>query len=290
MFLRRAVMMRVGCCVAALSLTAAARQPAIDVAVKARAIQPGELVVLTVTTRTPVADVQVRAFDRDLPSVQITPTRWRVLVGIDLETPRGRHDVTITAGPVPATTVTHTLTVTSKQFRTRQLTVDPAFVDPPADTLVRIREEAERINSVWASSLDTPLWSGPFVRPVADAANSAFGSRSVYNGQARSPHGGADFASPAGTPVKSANVGRVALAGDLYFTGNTVIIDHGAGLFSFYAHLRTIAVRESDLVTTGQVIGEVGATGRVTGPHLHWAVRANNARVDPMSLLSVLGD
>ena len=290
MFLRRVLIARVACCAVALALTAAQPRPAIDVDVKARAIQPGELIVLTVTTQTPVADLRVRAFDRELPSFQTTPTRWRALVGIDLETPPGRHDVTITAGTTPPSQVTHRLTVTPKKFRTRELTVDPAFVDPPADTLVRITEEAERITRVWASPVVVPLWSGQFVRPVAEPSNSAFGSRSVYNGQARSPHGGADFASPAGTPVRSANAGRVALAGDLYFTGNTVIIDHGGGLFSFFAHLRTIAVRESDLVTTGALIGEVGATGRVTGAHLHWAIRANDARVDPMSLLAVLGD
>jgi hypothetical protein len=290
MFLRRVLIAQVGCCIAALSLTAAQPRPAIDVDVKARAIQPGELVVLTVTTRTPVVEVRVRAFDGDLPSFQITPTRWRVIVGIDLDTPPGRHDVTIVAATTPPSELTHRLTVMPKKFRTRQLTVDPSFVDPPPDTLVRIKEEAERINRVWASSIVVPLWSGPFVRPVPEASNSAFGSRSVYNGQSRSPHGGADFASPAGTPVRSANAGRVALAGDLYFTGNTVIVDHGGGLFSFFAHLRSIAVRESDLVTTGALIGEVGATGRVTGPHLHWAVRANNARVDPISLLAVLGD
>jgi murein DD-endopeptidase MepM/ murein hydrolase activator NlpD len=88
--------------------------------------------------------------------------------------------------------------------------------------------------------------------------------------------------------VKSPNAGRVVLAGDLYFTGNTVVIDHGAGLLSLFAHLRAITVRESDSVTAGTVIGEVGATGRVTGPHLHWTVRLNGARVDPMSLLAVL--
>jgi murein DD-endopeptidase MepM/ murein hydrolase activator NlpD len=89
--------------------------------------------------------------------------------------------------------------------------------------------------------------------------------------------------------VKAPNAGRIALAGDLYFTGNTVVVDHGAGLFSLFAHLRTIAVHESDMVSTGTVVGEVGSTGRVTGPHLHWTVRANDARVDPLSLLAVLG-
>ena len=133
------------------------------------------------------------------------------------------------------------------------------------------------------------LWKEPFVRPVPQAANSRFGTRSVYNGAARSPHGGADFLSPAGTPVKAPNAGRVAVARELYFTGNTVVIDHGLGLFSMLAHLSAIDVREGDLVTAGEVVGQVGATGRVTGPHLHWAVRAGGARVDPLAVLALLG-
>jgi murein DD-endopeptidase MepM/ murein hydrolase activator NlpD len=213
-----------------------------------------------------------------------------VVVGIDLETKPGRYDVAIVVGAAGTNRVTHLLTVRPKTFPTRRLTVDAAFVTPSPEATARIKDEADRLNRVWASSSATPLWSGPFVRPVPDAANSAFGSRSVFNGEPRSPHGGADFSSAAGTPIRSPNAGRVVLAGDLYFTGNTVVIDHGAGLLSLFAHLRTITVRESDPVATGAVVGEVGATGRVTGPHLHWAVRLNGARVDPISLLSVLGE
>ena len=105
----------------------------------------------------------------------------------------------------------------------------------------------------------------------------------------RNPHGGADFLSPAGTPIRAPNAGRIAVARSLYFSGNTVIIDHGLGLFSTLAHLSAIDVHEGELVAPGQRIGLVGATGRVTGPHLHWAVRAADARVDPLSLLAVLG-
>jgi murein DD-endopeptidase MepM/ murein hydrolase activator NlpD len=120
-------------------------------------------------------------------------------------------------------------------------------------------------------------------------ANSAFGTRSIFNGLPRTAHGGADFLSAAGTPVHAPNAGQVVLARDLYFSGNTVIIDHGAGLFSMLAHLSTIDVREGDRAANDQVVGRVGATGRVTGPHLHWAVRVANARVDPLSLLALLG-
>jgi murein DD-endopeptidase MepM/ murein hydrolase activator NlpD len=134
------------------------------------------------------------------------------------------------------------------------------------------------------------LWAGRFVRPVADPANSAFGSRSILNGQARSPHGGTDFLSEAGTPVHAPNSGRVVLVDDLYYTGNTVVIDHGQGLVSLFAHLSAVNVRASQDVKTGDLIGLVGATGRVTGPHLHWTVRLGNARVDPLSLVAVAQD
>jgi murein DD-endopeptidase MepM/ murein hydrolase activator NlpD len=105
----------------------------------------------------------------------------------------------------------------------------------------------------------------------------------------RNPHSGADFPSPAGTPIAAPSAGRVVLARDLYFSGNTVILDHGLGLFSLLAHMSVVDVREGDLVPSGKVVGNVGATGRVTGPHLHWAVRLNGARVDPMAVLALLG-
>ena len=268
---------------------AAMRRADATVVTAARAIQPGELVVLTVTTIKPVDEVRVQAFGRTFQAQRTAPTEWRALVGIDLETKPGRYDVSITAGPSPAGRLTHLLTVLPKRFTTRTLRVDPSFVSPSPEALVEIKDDAERLSRVWMSSSEAPLWSGPFVPPVPNPANSAFGTRSVFNGQPRNPHSGADFLSPAGTPVKAPNAGRIALAGDLYFTGNTVVVDHGAGLFSLFAHLRTIAVHESDMVSTGTVVGEVGSTGRVTGPHLHWTVRANDARVDPLSLLAVLG-
>jgi murein DD-endopeptidase MepM/ murein hydrolase activator NlpD len=131
------------------------------------------------------------------------------------------------------------------------------------------------------------LWTR-FIRPVPQRANSAFGTRSVFNGEPRNAHSGADFLSPAGTPVKSAASGRVMLAKNLYYSGNTVIVDHGLGVFSMFAHLSRIDVKPGTDVTEGQVVGLVGATGRVTGPHLHWTARVSGARVDPLALLAVL--
>jgi murein DD-endopeptidase MepM/ murein hydrolase activator NlpD len=276
---------------AALVLVAApAAAPSLSVVETARSIQPGEVVVLTVTSTAPVTALRVRAFDRAIEAFRVDDRVWRALIGIDLDVKPGPHVVTIDAGtPEGAASASHTLNVRTKAFPTRQLRVAEQFVNPPPTVLKRIESEAARLNRIWSASAPARLWDVPFVAPVPQAANSAFGSRSVFNGQPRSPHGGADFPSPARTPVKAPSAGRVVLAGDLYYTGNTVVIDHGLGLVSLFAHLSRIDVKEEEMVATGAVVGLVGATGRVTGPHLHWTVRAGGARVDPLSLLAALG-
>jgi murein DD-endopeptidase MepM/ murein hydrolase activator NlpD len=263
----------------------------IEVATASRSLQPGELVVLTLTVPPEATGLQVRAFDREIPTFRVDTQTWRALIGIDLDTEVRSHEVAIRAHAPgkPALMTTHQLVVRHREFPTRKLTVSPDFVDPPPDALRRIEREAAELQAAWAHSAAEPIWTGAFVRPVEDPANSSFGSRSIFNGQPRSPHAGADFRSAAGTPIKAPNAGRVVLARDLYFTGNTVLIDHGLGLFSLFAHLSVLGVAQGESVATGQIVGRVGATGRVTGAHLHWTVRANGARIDPLSLLAVLG-
>jgi murein DD-endopeptidase MepM/ murein hydrolase activator NlpD len=267
--------------------------PAIDVA--SRSVQPGELQVLTIDAPADTPRLRVRAFGHDIEAFAVAAdpgatdagrARWRALIGIDLGVKPGAYPVVVEAGGARAT---RDLIVHAKAFPTRRLKVDPDFVTPPPSAAERIASDAELLATTWRSSAATRLWSEPFVRPVAEAANSAFGTRSIFNGLPRNAHAGADFLSPAGTPIHAPNAGRVLIARDLYFSGNTVVIDHGLGLFSMLAHLSAFDVREGDLVTAGQIVGRVGATGRVTGPHLHWAVRVNDARVDPLSLLELLG-
>ncbi len=262
----------------------------LTVTLKSRAMQPGEIVVVTVTTIEPADQVHVRAFDRDTPAFRTGPLTWQALVGIDLDTAPRAYPIAVEArgGDEPSRTI-RDLVVKARTFPTRRLAVDEAYVDIPAAAAARVAREAEELATIWRESTQKRLWNGAFVRPVPQNANSAFGTRSVFNGQPRSPHSGADFLSPAGTPVHAPNGGRIVLARDLYFTGETVIIDHGLGLFSLMAHLSSMAVHAGDAVTAGQVLGAVGATGRVTGPHLHWAVRLGDARVDPLSLLALLG-
>ncbi len=276
------------------ALTVASQSPAtgaaIEVTAHARARQPGELVVLTLNVPNGAGAPHVHAFDRAALPYEVGAGTWNVLVGIDLETRPGTYPVTIDAGAGrTAAHAIYDLVVAPKTFPTRKLKVDEAFVNPPASAQARIQRDAATLAAVWQHSVEAALWRGDFTRPVPNPANSAFGTRSVYNGQPRSPHSGADFLSPAGTPVKAPNAGKIVLAEDLYYTGQTVVIDHGLGLFSLFAHLSAIDVHAGDAVTTGEVVGRVGATGRVTGPHLHWMVRVGGARIDPLSLLATLG-
>jgi len=259
--------------------------PALTVETASRSVQPGEVVLLTVHANSPIAQLRAQAFNRTLPGWPMDANTWHVMVGIDLDDAPGPHKVVLDAG---STQTTITLTVRTKSFPTRKLTVDEAFVNPPASVQPRIAEEAARLAAIWKQDSTARLWTDPFLPPVPQAANSAFGTRSIYNGQPRSAHGGADFPSPAGTPIHAPNAGRVVLAANLYYTGNTVVIDHGLGLYSLFAHLSRIDVAEGTSVDRGFVVGLVGATGRVTGPHLHWTIRAGGARVDPMAVIAIL--
>ena len=250
-------------------------------------MQPGEVIVMTFDAPADTANIHIAAFNHDIVPLPVDPGHWRALIGIDLDVKPGTYPVAIDAGSIHAM---HELVIRPKAFRTRRLTVNPDFVIPPPSAEERIAREAELMNAAWHASPPRPLWAMPFARPVREIANSAFGTRSIFNGVPRNAHGGADFLSPAGTLVHAPNAGHIAIARDLYYSGNTVIIDHGAGLFSMLAHLSAIDVREGDPVDVGAIVGRVGATGRVTGPHLHWAVRLNGARVDPLSLLAILGE
>jgi murein DD-endopeptidase MepM/ murein hydrolase activator NlpD len=276
------------CVVAAGQLARASDE--VTVALRARAIEPGEVVILTATTPAGVERVRVRAFDRDIHAFQVDDRTWRAVVGIDLAVRPGRYPASVSAaGPARTYESVTTLAVRPHAFPTRRLKVDDAFVNPPEHVTPRIQREARRLEDLWSESAFARLWSGAFRPPVPEKAVGRFGARSVFNGQPRSPHSGDDFPSPPGTPVLAPGGGRIALAGDLYFSGNTVVIDHGLGLLSLLAHLSSIDVRVDQVVTAGERVGLVGATGRVTGPHLHWAVRLNGARVDPGSLLASLG-
>ncbi len=258
---------------------------------RARSLQPGEVVQLTLTSPEPLESAQAEVFGKQFQFYSEGNSRiWHALVGIDLETKPGPQTVTVRAVTSRKTPVVleHPLTVRSKVFPTRRLSVDEKFVNPPQEMLDRIERESRRVSEIVSAVTPVRFWKGAFDVPVPGPPISSFGKRSILNGQARSPHAGTDFEGSMGTPIKAPNRGRVVLAAELYYSGNTVILDHGLGLYSYFGHLSRIAVAEGEMVPAGRVVGEVGATGRVTGPHLHWSVRLAETRVDPLSLIAVL--
>ena len=292
--IRRASFARVGLVAAILTsggiAISEAQSYALHVSHRARTVQPGEVVILEVRSDRPLVTVRATVFGSSVAFFPDPGGLWRGLVGIDLDTRADEYVAAIRATDSDGATArtTYTLSVEPKNFPTRHLTVAPSFVDPPPDVLDRIQREAALQDKLFKASTRARQWRGGFLRPVPGDASSSFGRRSVFNGQPRRPHSGTDFKAPMGTAIKAPNVGTVVLAEELYFSGNVVILDHGSGLYSYFAHLSAIDVAEGDVVTRGQVVGKVGATGRVTGPHLHWTVRLNNARVDPSALMTLL--
>ena len=257
---------------------------------RAKVIGPGDVVLVTVAPSVPVATVEGTAFDRPVTFWKSDGGKeWRGLVGVPLDTPPGAHDLFVQAtgstGSLAASPLT--LPVQSRQFATRRLTVDPRFVDPPANEVERILREQALLNDTFLTVTER-LWRGAFVGPVPGRPNSSFGRLTVFNKEPRGRHQGADYAVGTGTAVRAPNAGRVVIADDLYFSGNTIVLDHGGGLFSLFAHLSRMGVPRGVVVAKGDKVGEVGATGRVTGPHLHWAVRLGEVSVDPQSLIAAV--
>jgi len=210
-----------------------------------------------------------------------TPTGWVAIVGIPLDTSPGKQAARWESPQEGAHDELVPFVVAPKAYAEQRLKVNPRHVDPPPEDLQRIDAERERIEAaLGAYTADlTPVWQLP--APVPGPRSSSFGLRRVFNGESRNPHSGMDIAAPAGTPVRNPAAGRVLETGDFFFNGQTVFVDHGQGVVTMYCHLSRIDVKPGEAVTPGQVLGLVGATGRVTGAHLHWGVAVNRAMVDP---------
>jgi murein DD-endopeptidase MepM/ murein hydrolase activator NlpD len=218
----------------------------------------------------------------DVPVLVVgDPTRWTALVGIPLSATPGPKTLTVQGA---ANALTYN--VKAMKYAEQRLKVAPGKVDLSAADLARYERERTHQAQVIATHTDTPPAVLHLRAPVPQS--SSFGLRRVFNGQSRNPHSGMDIAAATGTPITAPAAGRVIDAGDYFFNGKTVWLDHGAGLLTMYCHLSDISVRVGDELAAGQTLGAVGATGRVTGPHLHWSVSLNRAMVDPALFLSAV--
>ncbi|KTD48860.1 peptidase, M23/M37 family [Legionella rubrilucens] len=223
---------------------------------------------------------QVYYHDKKIPVLPSpNANQWLLIVGIPLDTTRAVENLTITH-PVRSTIP---FQVSQKFYATQQLKItDPRKVDPYEEDRARITKEAQEMAALFTGFTAANPFSQGFKAPVHGPVSSLFGLKRVYNKSPQAPHSGLDIAAPENTPITASAKGQVVAVKDYFFTGNTVIVDHGMGVYSLYAHLKAIAVKEGQWLNQGDSIGTVGKTGRATGPHLHWSMIVNQTLVDPL--------
>jgi murein DD-endopeptidase MepM/ murein hydrolase activator NlpD len=210
------------------------------------------------------------------------------LLGIDLEDEPGGHELTIDAQLGEQTRhFSYQVVIVKEKFAIEHLKLPKEKVDLDEKATARWKNEQENVRKALAEESAMRLWQTGFIEPVRGKRTGIFGSVRIMNGQARNPHNGEDIGAPLGADVVASNDGVVRLTVDHIFSGRGIYVDHGLGLYSMYFHLSEVLVREGDLIKAGQVIGKVGATGRATGPHLHWGMKVNGARVNPYASLEL---
>ena len=261
------------------------------VEIPSKALAPGDLLQVRLHAPNPIDRVECSFIEQP---VRFYPMgdgrRWEALAGVDLEVKPGLYSLTGTVWMSDGRSkrLKKSLRVLPKKFPIQRIRVRQKYVTLNQRDSERAAREHRQLTEIWESATAQRLWAKPFVRPVSSKLTSGFGRRRIVNGEPRSPHSGVDLKATTGTPIRAANSGRVVMAKDLFFAGKTIILDHGLGLYTVYAHCSKMHAKPGDPVGQGEIIGEVGATGRVTGPHLHWACRINGARVNPLDLTTLM--
>jgi murein DD-endopeptidase MepM/ murein hydrolase activator NlpD len=267
--------------------------PGTTLHLSAPAIPQGGLLLIELKSTKALAKVSGEWEGRSVPFWQDTSVdrQRKGLLGVDLEKAPGEYVLKVTGEAASGEKVSCSATVAVKKglYATEKLQVGKQFVEPSPEQIKRADEERQKLRDIFDRVTPERLWDGKFRIPLDGATTGTnFGKRRILNGVPGSPHGGTDLPAITGTPVHAAQRGKVALAEELFFSGNTVVVDHGLGIYTFYGHLSEIAVKAGDEVETGTVLGKVGATGRVTGPHLHWGLTVEKARVNPLLLVKLL--
>jgi len=235
-----------------------------------------------------IEKVAVSIFGKTLPLGK-SGAGWLELLGVDMDQKPGDYVLVLSLSLADGRKVKREVRVriARRDYGTDHLTLPPEKVELTPEALAQVQADQQALAQAWRTPSLEAWWSGAFIRPVPGEVSGQFGRRRVINGERKSPHTGQDLRAVMDEPIKASNAGRVALVRDCFFSGNSVVLDHGLGLYSMYFHLDQAKVKEGDRVEKGQVIGLAGMTGRATGPHLHWGFRLLGARVDPDAILAL---
>ena len=255
----------------------------------------GSLLLLQIETRQlspPVRDMRLTFQQHEYPVYPhpVTPTDSHFgLIAIPFRTAPGPAKLVLSwTNAAGDHSRTIPFRIVAGKYKTDELKVASSRVNPNKKNVERAQKEARKIKRVYAEGSIDRLWKGDFQLPMSSEITSPFGNKRVFNGQLKSFHNGVDFRARSATPVFAANSGVVKLAENLFYSGNAVVIDHGTGIFTIYAHLSRIDVAAGRHIEKGQRLGLTGATGRVSGPHLHWGVKVRGVAVNPMQLIEVM--
>ena len=239
--------------------------------------------VVTVEAAVTAEHLRLWCFGKMWPVKKLENGNWRGWIGVDLKKKPNAYPIEWSNGK--QIMARDSLTVAKGEFRISHIQVAKKMAEFDTATLARIRSEVKALKATYVEHVAATPEVRMFGRPTVGVESTPFGAQRYVNGEARSPHSGIDIAAPAGTVIETPLAGKVLLVTDMYLNGNTVAIGHGNGLVSVFSHMQSASVKKGEWVATHQVIGKVGSTGRATGPHLHWGVRFNTARVNPDSLL-----
>ena len=240
---------------------------------------PGGVVIIPINSKD-----RPKAFFYDKRVLVIGESQnWKAIIGIPLKIELGEHKLKVVSNGVEAN---YLFEVVGKAYEAQYLTIkNKRQVNPNKEDMLRITRERKLISKAkinWREIDNVPL---RFIKPAKGRFSSAFGLRRFFNNQPRNPHSGLDIAAKTGTPIVAPAAGIVTNAGDYFFNGKTVFLDHGQGLITMYCHMENISVEEGDIVDVNDLLGTIGSTGRVTGAHLHWSVILNNTTVEPLLFL-----